>query len=920
MKKNSTPSDGPTLPLGPRNRASKIGQLFQEALAQPKDQRHTFLEQGCDGDEELLLEVTSLLDEAQKMEGHDPATSRPPEGPREVGATTTRPWELPQKVGPYKILKILGVGGMGTVYLAEQSDPLPRRVALKLIHWGGDPNETLRRYELEREAMARFSHPAIAQVFDAGATAHGQPYIVLEYIPGKPITQYCDRRRLALRGRLELLMAVCDGVRHAHEKGVIHRDLKPSNILVSETKSGPRPKIIDFGIAKALEPWSEAAAVATATRLRMGSPGYISPEALLQGRQAVDTRSDVYSLGVVLCELLAGVRPSSASTAATTPQTAKLAPDFPFPSQQLRRLSQDQRQKIARNRNLGEKRLIRRLRGEMDWIVRRATHTDPAKRYGTAAGLAADLERWLEGRPIEAKPPSFVYRTRKILRRHALAFTVALAFLGTIIGFGMRSNYLYGKAEEARVQAEELAGFMLDDLSAQLEPRGRLDLLESIARKSLTHFESSLAGDLSKAGRRPAVALRQIGKVLAARGDVEAALDGYEKAREIDQARVNRAPDVPSPRLDLVEDLRLLIRAHQTRGALTAAEELLNQAETLLRALSADFPNHKATRLAMASFLVQDLGNFHRVQNHLDLASAPLSEGLQKLIELQKENPEDVAIQDELGYAHYVTGLFQLHSLEDHPAALREFRKASEIYQTLVSRQPEALLWQQRLATQKGQGLSAIYLDLQRLPEARDANAEALALLEELVQREPGNHNWGHGLAWELIRRGDISWALGEMEEAFQAFERSAKVQAKLVASTTVPHPTWMDGLAVAYEAQSEIRFELGNADQALELMESALATRRQIAAIEESSDDDKISLALTATQVARLRDKCHDLSGAHEALREAISTLDQVQRGSTLEGIVQSSLEAAVAQTEEVSQLLGAAGSTDASELSKNS
>ncbi len=813
---------------------------------------------------------------------------------------------MPQNVGPYRILKILGVGGMGTVYLAEQSDPLPRRVALKLIHWGGDPSETLRRYELEREAMARFSHPVIAQVFDAGATAHGQPYIVLEYIPGEPITQYCDKRKLGLRSRLELLVAVCDGVRHAHEKGVIHRDLKPSNILVSETNSGPRPKIIDFGIAKALEPWSEAAAVATATRLRMGSPGYISPEALLEGRQAVDTRSDVYSLGVVLGELLAGVRPSKTSTADTTPQIPKLVLDLPFPSQQLRRLPQEERQKIAQRRNLDEKRLIRRLRGELDWIVRRATHADPSKRYGTAAGLAADLERWLDGRPIEARPPSLVYRARKILRRHALAVAVALAFLGTIIGFGIRSNILYGRAEEARVQAEELAGFMLDDLSAQLEPRGRLDLLESIARKSLTHFESSLAGDLSQAGRRPAVALRQIGKVLAARGDAEAALDAYEKAREIDQERVRRAPDGPSARLDLAQDLRLLMDEHQTRGALTAAETYLHQTETLLRALTADFPDHKATRLAMASFLVQDLGNFHRLQNHLDLARAPLSEGLQKLVELQRENPEDVAIQDELGYAHYVMGLFQMFSLEDQVAALREFGKASEIYQALVARQPEALLWQQRLATQKGQGLASIYLNLQRLPEAHDANAEALALLEELVQREPGNHNWRHGLAWELIRRGEISWALGDTDEAFQAFARSAQVQARLVAGTTTAHPTWMDGLAVAYEAQADIRAESGNAVEALELMEFAFETRRQIVAIEESSDDDRISLVITATQVAQLRGECNDSLGAHQALREAISTLDQVQRGETLEPSAYSDLDIAIAKVDEVSRSLG--------------
>ncbi|MEM8933830.1 MAG: serine/threonine-protein kinase, partial [Acidobacteriota bacterium] len=237
-----------------------------------------------------------------------PAGSDPDLVPTELHGAA-RIASRPERIGPYRLIDLLGEGGMGTVYLAEQSEPLPRRVALKLMRWGDAHGEAIRRFELEREAMARMSHPAIAQVFDAGATEHGQPFVVLEHIPGLPITSYCDLHRLDLRQRLDLLVTVCDGVRHAHEKGVIHRDLKPSNILVADGRNGPAPKIIDFGIAKALEPWSPSSGSATASRSRLGSPGYMSPEAILAGSRAIDTRSDVYSLGVVLCELLIGVRP-----------------------------------------------------------------------------------------------------------------------------------------------------------------------------------------------------------------------------------------------------------------------------------------------------------------------------------------------------------------------------------------------------------------------------------------------------------------------------------------------------------------------------------------------------------------------------------------------------------------------------------
>lgn len=783
----------------------------------------------------------------------------------------------PERIGPYHLLEVLGSGGMGTVYLAEQGDPLPRQVALKLIRWGGAHEEALRRFELERETMARLAHPSIAQVFDAGTTEHGQPYFVLEYIPGLPITKYCDARRLDLRQRLALLVAVCEGVRHAHEKGVIHRDLKPSNILVTEVDGRPIPKIIDFGIAKALEPWSEAAAAATATRLRVGSPGYMSPEAIESGGSAVDTRSDVYALGVVLFELLVGAHPLETSKSASSPATGHEAPEPPRPSQRLRQLPRAKQQKIAHRRRTGEERLFRRLRGELDCIVGRATHSDPAGRYGTAAELAADIERWLTGRPVEARPPSLVYRARKAVRRHMVAFGACLVILATIVSFGIRSRILYARAESARVQAEELVGFMLDDLSGQLEPRGRLDMLESIARESLAYFESSVGHNLARAGRRPAVALRQIGQVLAKRGDLEPAFEAYEKAREIDQSRLDPNQGDPTASLDLAEDLELLSEVYEAQGAGQQAAAQIEAAGVLLRRSAEGFPEHRLAHLRLAWFLVQYQANLHRTQNRTDAAQSALTEALDMLGKLDRAHPGDPEIRHGIGEAHYQAGLLAMFSRGDTKAALHSFERAAEVFRALAHDQPGSATWRYRLAVSLGQGIAASDYDLERLTEAQRANQEALALYEGLTREEPRNNRWAHGLGWELIRQGSIAWGLGDPETADRAYRRSAEVQAALLARTTGSHTVWLDGLAIAYAARAEILTELGRSAEAIEAATAAIAARREIRDHDEGNLDNRVYLASLGEQVASLRFERGDLSGARDALDAAGRAIAQV-------------------------------------------
>ena len=409
----------------------RIEVVFHAARARPASEREGFLADACAGDEELYREVASLLaaldDEAafpteagarlaEEM-GRSPEISQA----ETVADPSEESGSLPRQIGPYTLQRRLGEGGMGTVYLAQQSDPLPRLVALKLIREGWMSKEALRRFERERRAMASLNHPAIAQVYDAGSD-RGRPYVVLEYIPGLPITEHCDQRRLGIRPRVELMLEVCEGVRYAHENGLIHRDLKPSNLLVREVGERSIPKIIDFGIAKALEPSGQTSE--TATRLRLGSPGYMSPEAVLEGATTTDQQTDVYSLGVVLYQLLVGARPYDRAPWLLGVPFAEVGRP-PMPSERWKGLAPERRREVAAGRGTHGRGLTRRLQGDLDRIVHRAVATASADRHGSVAELIHDLERWLEGRPVETWPVRWARRGRR-LAVYAAAFLAAL--------------------------------------------------------------------------------------------------------------------------------------------------------------------------------------------------------------------------------------------------------------------------------------------------------------------------------------------------------------------------------------------------------------------------------------------------------------------------------------------------------------
>jgi len=366
-------------------------------------------------------------------------------------------------IGPYKLLRRLGEGGMGQVWLAEQTTPVQRQVALKLIRVGRYDDDLLQRFRSERQSLAMMDHPAIAKVFDAGATPDGQPYFVMEHVTGVSITQYCDDKRLTIRRRLELFFRVCEGVQHAHQKAIIHRDLKPTNILVTEVDDKPMPRIIDFGLAKAIGPQISDETMMTRAGDWVGTPGYMSPEQA-DGHADIDTRTDVYSLGVILYVLLTGDQPFDMSQWKNQPfyeSMRQLREIDPLkPSTKIRKQDPVTLARRARKRQNEPRMLVRQVSGDLDCIVLKALEKDRNRRYATPLELAADVDRYLRNVPVSAHPAGIAYRARKYVRRHRVGVSAAAAGLVLLIGFVVAQAIELRKIRQQRDRADRITQFM----------------------------------------------------------------------------------------------------------------------------------------------------------------------------------------------------------------------------------------------------------------------------------------------------------------------------------------------------------------------------------------------------------------------------------------------------------------------------
>jgi serine/threonine protein kinase len=455
--------------------------LFDEVLALPPEQRVAHLARVCADDAPLRQRIEALL-KANHDSGDFLEPAPQPATPNRTIAVSVPLTEKPGDViGRYKIRETLGEGGCGTVYVAEQTEPVRRRVALKIIKPGMDTRSVIARFEAERQALAMMDHPNIAKVLDAGTTATGRPFFVMELVRGIKITDYCDQNNLGTPARLALFIQVCQAIQHAHQKGVIHRDIKPSNILVTLHDGVPVPKVIDFGIAKATEGRLTDLTIYTELHQFIGTPAYMSPEQAEMSGLDIDTRTDIYSLGVLLYELLTGrtpFDPQELIKSGLDQMRRTIREKEPLrPSTRLSTMLAADLTAVANRHGAEAPRLVHFIRGDLDWIVMKSLEKDRTRRYDTANGIAVDVQRFLRNDAIEARPPSNLYRFQKLVRRNRTVFLAAAAVVMALaLGFGF-SLYLYIREAGLRAEAERLRteaekGWALEKHLREVAPLG----------------------------------------------------------------------------------------------------------------------------------------------------------------------------------------------------------------------------------------------------------------------------------------------------------------------------------------------------------------------------------------------------------------------------------------------------------------
>lgn len=571
-------------------RHKQIKSLFLEVCELNESQREAVLDSKCGDDADLRAAVERMVihdSDPKRLEENTPIREQLDGLFRQASAPSTQNRTTPDRIGKYRTVETIGEGGFGTVYKAEQAEPVRRTVAVKVIKPGMGSRQVISRFMAERQALALMDHPGIARIFEAGETESGQPYLVMEWIQGSPITRYCDQHNLSPRERLQLFIRVCQAVQYAHQKGVIHRDIKPSNILVVEGAnhdgigvSEPIPKIIDFGIAKALDDALGAHTLFTEHGQMIGTPEYMSPEQA-SGVQDIDTRTDIYSLGVLLYELMTGTTPLDRSTITekgfaefANIQRAVCEVDPPTPSSRLKTLG-DKAHEIARHRRTDTFSLTRLLRGDLDWIVMKAIEKDRERRYESASSLAVDVQRHLDDDTVIARPPTVGYRFAKFARRNSIKLAAAAAVTVALIGGGVVAAIGWRKSitSEARAHskadiAQAVNDFLNDDLLGAVSPDA---LGNDVRMRKVVELASDRLQAKFKDQPEVEAAIRlTLGRTFRKLADVEKAIFHLERCRDL---RAKLLGSGHADTLDAVHELGLAY-AQMDRNA---------EAETALR-------------------------------------------------------------------------------------------------------------------------------------------------------------------------------------------------------------------------------------------------------------------------------------------------------------------------------------------------
>ena len=893
----------------------------------------SYLDEVCGDNEPLRRDVERLLG-AHRQDLDFAQEAR--EACQDVFHTVDQICAEPEggQIGPYKLREQIGEGGMGVVYVAEQMEPVQRKVALKVVKPGMASKDVIARFEAERQALAMMDHPNIAMVLDAGATDSGQPYFVMELVQGIPITEYCDQQRLSTCERLELFQTVCRAVQHAHQKGVIHRDLKPSNVLVPRIDGQAVPKIIDFGVAKAVGQKLTEQTVYTQFAQLVGTPLYMSPEQAEFGVIEIDTRSDVYSLGVLLYELLTGDTPFDGETlkqAGFDEMRRMIREDEPLrPSARISTLAARDMSTVADRRASDPRQLAKSLEGELDWLVMKALEKDRNRRYESPNALAADIERYLRGEPVEACAPSARYRLKKFAARHKAAVTTAailavsllLGIAGTSWQAWRATNALATAdknrevaeanlqlAEKQRQQALENFRRARDTVDEYLDRFEKNKVLENpdmlplrqelveVARKYYSQFvteqtnEPQIQADVAKAYERLGGTLEELGKN-------EEAREAFQKAIMLREKIAAEGAQDEDHQNDLAASYELLAGSQEDYGAAY---------ENLQKAIAIRRPLKKAEhRLALGQTLLaySQLRHQHFDASddwvHIEESLAAIETAKAVFLALVKEYPDIAEYQFSLAKFYLHLGRW------DHPRSskaesksayqqalhlalkltqrfpeneryqqllqaayfnLEEFAKAMEINRRMAIANPDVASSQMNLAQDyRRQGHRQLEAD--NWPEALASFEKSSAILEKLVNRYPRQSDFKNELGSAFLALGDTYRQAEKQEEAIGAYERAISTFKKMP-------PAEQAGLADAYVELSHSLRDTRRIDEAIAAMRDSIRITEYLINHHPGKSRYRAVLAWEHSMLAAMMREEEKLDEALDVSRKAYRLID---------------------------------------------
>jgi serine/threonine protein kinase/tetratricopeptide (TPR) repeat protein len=817
--------------------------LFAQALElKSAAERAAFLDRACADNPALRAEVEALL-RAHEWSGdlldlpeHQPATTDQSAG--------EHPGTL---VGPYKLLEQVGEGGMGTVWMAEQTEPIRRRVAVKVVKEGMDSRQFLARFEAERQALALMEHPNIAKVLDAGRTASGRPYFVMELVKGQPITKYCDAKRLGVRERLNLFGEICGAVQHAHQKGIIHRDLKPSNVLVAPYDGKPVVKVIDFGVAKATGQRLTERTLFTGFGALVGTPEYMSPEQAEVNNQDIDTRSDIYALGVLLYELLAGSTPLTRQRVKEAALLEVLRvireEEPPRPSTRLSE-SKDSLPSISAQRQMEPAKLTRLVRGELDWIVMKALEKDRSRRYETANGFAHDVQRYLADEPVLACPPSLGYRLRKTARRHKALLTAAAAMLGLLLAGTAVSAWQavratraeqetenalekvtdeQGRTQDALTAARDTLDTLTDDVVAKTFARQpELDETEKAYLRKVLAFYETVAqqlGDTPETQFLRAKGYFNVGLLLGLLGETRRADASYLHAVNLLTELKTAHPEVPEYRRTLATACRNRAVLLVELGQEVEAESSFRRSLQLRQELADQFRGlNSYYRLALAR-IHSDLANLLRQRKQFAESESAYREVIRELS--KRPAQPDVLTEDLWLLAHCRSNLGTLLWEQGRLGeAQEEYRLALKFQEEQVARSP--ITESRRELADTYYGLGIVLSELSKQPDGEQTLRHSLALREKLVQDYPNVSRFRGDLAGGYQALGHLFYRSRRWVDARIPTEKAVECWQSIVARPGSA-PASSFNLSESYRRLGIVLAELGKSDEAEKAFQQGL-------------------------------------------------------------------------------------------------